>query len=613
MYQSLYRRYRPQRFSDVAGQQVALDVLTRSVMAGRVTHAYLFSGPRGCGKTTVARLLAKAVNCAERQGFEPCGTCESCRAVTDGTSLDVREIDGASNNGVDEIRELKRLIGLASFGGRWKVYIIDEVHMLSQGAFNALLKTLEEPPAHVMFILATTELHKVPATIRSRCQHIPFHGMGLSQIVEQLRSVVAGEGAEAHDEALWEIARCSEGGMRDGLSLLEQCLVLGSGSITVETVQMLMGGGSSMELRRWLDLCRLSPSEAPAVLEGHFRSGVAPERLVNVLFSLLRNLWLCSRWGQKALQPLDLSDEERAWLAQGVAYVDCHRLEDLMACLSSLVPMIRRGVGPEMVWGLLSKWCIAALTPCDGAQPASPAPRVVELPVEPPAIPPVIKEEVEPPVFSQPQPELDFPGEEPLAAEELLPIEPEEEQPVGEAISDEALDAAWLSLVQSTFVDAPGLWAIVETVAHHVEHNKVVLTFEDSQVIAFETLRADRPLMDLRDRLQTLLPAMKHLVLRWNDEEVTDEGMVSVNLDSLDNFLPSVEEKPVKKEKPRHSEFQKPRAPQPSLSDDEDVSGDDAGTEPKRPSRSLLSVLSKLPEAELLYYRQSQEQEEETP
>ena len=169
-------------------------------------HAYLFSGPRGCGKTTVARILAKALNCLSPESGEPCCGCRSCQAIAGGESLDVVEIDGASNNSVDEIRELKTHVALAPFSSKYKVYIIDEVHMLSMAAFNALLKTLEEPPSYVVFVLATTEPHKVPVTIRSRCQHIPFHSIGTRRIFDRLRQIVEWEGADAQPEALWEVA-----------------------------------------------------------------------------------------------------------------------------------------------------------------------------------------------------------------------------------------------------------------------------------------------------------------------------------------------------------------------------------------------------------------------
>ncbi len=197
MYVSLYRKYRPQTFSEVVGQDAATNLLRASFLDGRLGHAYLFSGPRGCGKTTAARLLAKIVNCENpTPAGEPCCVCRSCIAVVGGDHMDVMEIDGASNRGIDQIRELKSHVGLASFMGRSKVYILDEVHMLTMEAFNALLKTLEEPPSSVLFIFATTEPHKVPVTIRSRCQHIPFHRIGAEDMVAHLKHIAVLEGAQ---------------------------------------------------------------------------------------------------------------------------------------------------------------------------------------------------------------------------------------------------------------------------------------------------------------------------------------------------------------------------------------------------------------------------------
>lgn len=224
-YLSLYRRWRPQTFAQVVGQQHVVRTLQNALRSGHVAHAYLFAGPRGTGKTTIARLLAKGLNCARGVTPEPCRECESCRRIADGTSLDCLEIDGASNRGIDEIRELRERSKFAPQEGPYKVYIIDEVHMLTTEAFNALLKTLEEPPEHVVFVLATTEAHKVPATILSRCQRFDFHRFGEEDVAEHLSRVCAAEGVQATPEALRLIARHAEGGMRDALSLLEQCVV----------------------------------------------------------------------------------------------------------------------------------------------------------------------------------------------------------------------------------------------------------------------------------------------------------------------------------------------------------------------------------------------------
>lgn len=358
MYISLYRRYRPQSFSDVVGQTAAIGVLTRAVVNGTIGHAYLFSGPRGCGKTTVARLFAKAVNCPDRIGAEPCNKCETCRSIVEGSCLDVIEIDGASNNSVDEIRDLKERVALASFSCPYKVYIVDEVHMLSIGAFNALLKTLEEPPERVIFILATTAPHKVPVTIRSRCQHIPFHGMTAVQIVSRLEQVAAAEGIQVQNEALWEIARNSEGGMRDALSLMEQAIAYGTGTVSRETIDKLLGGGSSSAIRQWITLCHANPAEALPKLENLFRSGAVAERFISVLFTCVRNLWLQAQWGSSAINSLMLSDEEKKWLSGTESAFKAKHLERLMAQLASLLPQVRRGISNEVLCGLLTSWML---------------------------------------------------------------------------------------------------------------------------------------------------------------------------------------------------------------------------------------------------------------
>lgn len=358
MYVSLYRRYRPQLFSEVIGQTAAIGVITRAVESGNVGHAYLFSGPRGCGKTTVARLFAKAVNCPNRKGAEPCNECDTCRSIVEGSCLDVIEIDGASNNGVDEIRDLKEHVALATFTCPYKVYIIDEVHMLSAGAFNALLKTLEEPPERVIFILATTAPHKVPVTIRSRCQHIPFHGISPEQIVERLQQVSQNEKIQSENEALWEIARNSDGGMRDALSLMEQAIAFGAGKVTCDTIEKLLGGGSSSSIRQWVSCCHNEPEKALPRVEGLFRSGAVPERFLSVLFACIRNLWLQCRWGAKGLEGLSLSEEEHRWIESEKGSFELQHLERLMSQIASLLPQVRRGLSNDVLCGLLVSWFI---------------------------------------------------------------------------------------------------------------------------------------------------------------------------------------------------------------------------------------------------------------
>lgn len=239
-YLALYREWRPKTFREIVGQDHVKTTLTNALKQNKVAHAYLFSGPRGTGKTTAAKVLAKALNCSNREGAEPCNKCSSCQEIDQGLALDVLEIDAASNRGIDEIRELREKVKLASAGGKYKVYIIDEVHMLTTEAFNALLKTLEEPPSNVVFVLATTEAHKIPLTILSRVQRFEFHRISSANIAARLREVCLNLKREVEEKALQVIAVKAEGGLRDALSILDQCL-LQEDPIKVEHVYQVIG------------------------------------------------------------------------------------------------------------------------------------------------------------------------------------------------------------------------------------------------------------------------------------------------------------------------------------------------------------------------------------
>jgi DNA polymerase-3 subunit gamma/tau len=240
-YQVSARKYRPGTFADVIGQPHVVQTLVNAMTTKRIAQAYLFSGTRGVGKTTVARILAKALNCEHGPTGTPCGTCTNCTEIAQGHSVDVIEIDGASNTSVDDVREIRENVKFTPFKGTYRVYIIDEVHMLSNSAFNALLKTLEEPPSHVVFIFATTEIHKIPATILSRCQHYNFRRIGKAEIIVRLRHVAEQDGISIEERSLAVLARASEGSMRDGLSLLDQAVAFGGKSIVHSDLEALLG------------------------------------------------------------------------------------------------------------------------------------------------------------------------------------------------------------------------------------------------------------------------------------------------------------------------------------------------------------------------------------
>ena len=348
-YVALYRKWRPQGFDSLVGQEAVRTALTNALETGRIAHAYLFAGPRGTGKTSTAKILAKAVNCEHGPTPNPCNKCQNCVRINDGTSMDVFEIDAASNRGIDEIRDLREKVAFAPVNGRYKVYIIDEVHMLTTEAFNALLKTLEEPPPHVIFILATTEPHKIPATIHSRCQRFDFKRVTDSDIVKRLREVADGSGIAADDDALQLIAVQADGGMRDALSLLDQCGVMAE-RVSAETVRSVLGIVGREALRELVKAVgEGNVPKALELLETLLAGGKDVKQIITELAEYLRAVLLYK--ASPEYREIYLTDTKEAIAAmEGLFSTD--RLmaaqERLHQCMLELRQSVRGRIAAEM-------------------------------------------------------------------------------------------------------------------------------------------------------------------------------------------------------------------------------------------------------------------------
>lgn len=316
-YTALYRKFRPQEFEDVKGQDHIVTTLKNQIKADRIGHAYLFCGTRGTGKTTVAKIFAKAVNCENPVDGSPCGECAICKAIADGSSMNVIEIDAASNNGVDNIRQIREEVTYRPTEGRFKVYIIDEVHMLSAGAFNALLKTLEEPPSYVIFILATTEAHKIPITILSRCQRYDFHRISIDTIAGRLMDLMAEEKVEVEEKAIRYVAKAGDGSMRDALSLLDQCIAFHLGeTLTYENVLEVLGAVDTEVFSRLLrQIINKDITGAIGTLDVLVDEGREMGQMVNDFTWYLRNLLLMQS-SDDMEEVLDMSKENIAALKE---------------------------------------------------------------------------------------------------------------------------------------------------------------------------------------------------------------------------------------------------------------------------------------------------------
>ncbi|MGH7165220.1 MAG: DNA polymerase III subunit gamma/tau [Nitrospiraceae bacterium] len=384
-YQVSARKYRPAAFEDVIGQPHVVRTLVNAITTKRIAHAFLFSGTRGVGKTTVARLLAKALNCERGPTGTPCGTCPSCLEIAQGTSVDVIEIDGASNTGVDDVRELRENVKFTPFRGGYRVYIIDEVHMLSNSAFNALLKTLEEPPAHVVFIFATTEIHKIPPTILSRCQHYNFRRIPRSEITQRLRHVANQDGVAVDDGGLALMAKASEGSMRDALSLLDQAVAFSGKTIRATDLEALLGSVPQEHIRAMIAsvLSQDSPRAVGVIAalldQGHDLRTYCAELVESVRNLLVAAVVPASKGLQELRSLIELSDEELRQVTSDAKAFSVEQLQELFRIFSHAEDALRASAHPRFVLEVAAVRATQLVPPATSASstaPAASSPRV---------------------------------------------------------------------------------------------------------------------------------------------------------------------------------------------------------------------------------------------
>jgi DNA polymerase-3 subunit gamma/tau len=443
-YQILSRKWRPQGFAEVVGQEHVTRTLINAITSNRLAQAYLFSGPRGVGKTTTARILAKALNCsaAAQPTPTPCGECPSCRDIAAGTSVDVLEIDGASNTGVDDVRELREQVKYVPFQGRYKVYIIDEVHMLSNAAFNALLKTLEEPPPHLIFLFATTESHKILPTILSRCQHFHFKRVGRLDMMAQLGRIAAAEGLDIEERALGLIAKVSEGSVRDALSVVDQVVAASGSTVRERDVVAMLGvvdrEGFSALTRA---VCDKDAAAALAAARALFDHGHDVKLLCADLVEYVRHLTVL-KLGDKAADALDLPREEVEELRKAAASFELDELVRLFGVFSQAQEDIRLAMYPPFTleMALVKATRVVALEPIEHliarveAIGAGIEPRTLQ----PPSVPPALTQPVGP-----------APAKEPSAPEQAV------DQPSVGRMPD--ADHLWRLVMQRVAEEKPNL------------------------------------------------------------------------------------------------------------------------------------------------------------
>jgi DNA polymerase III subunit gamma/tau len=479
MTQALYRKWRPLLWDEVVGQQHIVQTLTNAVRADRVGHAYLFAGPRGTGKTTIARLIAKAVNCLNADPAKrPCNECEHCKAVNDNRFLDLIEIDAASNTSVDDVRDLRDKINFAPSQGKYKIYIIDEVHMLSTAAFNALLKTLEEPPPHAIFVLATTEIHKIPATVLSRCQRHEFRRVPVGEIVSQLKRIAKEENIKAADDALTLIARQSAGGMRDAISLLDQLSSTGQ-KIDLALTQSVLGTATSQTV---LDLIASIADHRPApamdAIHRALDAGADPRSLARQIVEYLRGLMLAQMGND---DQIEVTKDVKATMLEHA-----------------------RAFSIQEVLRMMKAFNVAAVDTRGGWQPSLSLELAVAEVLEPPAEAPAPKQgarQAEKP----PKPIAEKPVVQ-VAEADKTPTKSGESKPRAETpvIGVAEVNKAWRDIRSLVKPDHPSIEALLNSCKPlDVRGNELYLGFQSNKV---------RELFDIPDRVEVARKAVAEVL-----------------------------------------------------------------------------------------------------
>lgn len=468
-YQVSARKHRPMSFAEVTGQAHVVRTLTNALTSGRTAHAYLFSGMRGVGKTTMARILAKALNCEKGPTPTPCLTCASCCEIGAGTSFDVMEIDGASSNSVDDVREMRETIKTAPAHGRYRVYIIDEVHMLSTAAFNALLKTLEEPPGHVVFVFATTESHKIPQTILSRCQHFTFRRIPRREVIDTLKRVAASEGIVIGEHSLGALARASEGSLRDALSLLDQAVAFGGKRVASEDLVTLLGSVPHELLRAVLEAV-LARDAAGALrsLAAVQDYGCDVRQFCGELMEHVRNL-LVAKVVADAGDLIELGVDEQAEVQADAARLTLDHIQELFRVFLQAEDGIRTSQHP---WFVVEMAVVRACR-VGGEQPGTPLPAR-----------PVVK-------AASPLPKAPAPAPKPAAPQAAAPAQVERPQPPPpQTASSESAALDWVAVVTRVQAERPNIGAFLEESAFvSFSGDVVTIGFPASASAAMKTIQ----------------------------------------------------------------------------------------------------------------------------